>query len=997
MRQILLLLLLTSLSCFSQNVITIEAFVLDENTQQPIEFANVGFLEKGIGTVSDRNGKFVLRYDENLITVNDVLQLSTLGYASKSIPASQLFDVFGASNKVFLSSQTYDLTAVDLSNKTYEPLVIGNTNISEVNMGVWKNREALGGEIGTRVKVKNKNTRLKNLQFRIEENVSDSLLIRVNIYDYNKGYPKENLLSKNILHTVSVRNGMVEIPLKRYGIIVDDDIVVSIELVEVFGLQIGFAVAGSFGKGIAFTRTLSQDSWKKNSEVGMAFILDAEYSSTENKNTLKERPVAANILLYWDVSSAMEERRLSKELDLIKAYFKKNKKVAVEVVPFSHVPFPSRKFSIQNGKSDELRDFLSKQRYDGSANFERVLKTNPNEADIAFLFSSGQTLLEPLLPTLNIPVFSVNTLASANHYKLQEASFITDGHYLNLTKTSTEEAVKQVLFEMDDPFDYDKDARFVTTATVSGIVTTPNGVAQGAMVAIDGTFTATPTNLAGEYTIAAADGDVLTFSYLGMLPTKKSVSNQSNINVTLAPDGELLEEVLIAAKKKNEETIQTAFGKKKKDRLGLAGDQITSEEIGSQYSSLDDILVRLPGVIVTGFGANKRFLFARNRGSSVSLDTSPVIILNDIVYAQADTPYIDVQNIESITTLKSVMATNKYGNIAAGGAFYIKTKTVDLTAEGRPDGSQLLATGNDYVDELVPLNAAAKPSYLIALEKATSFEDAQNIYYAQKKKIEPTIPYFISVSNYFTKWDQDFASLVLSNISSLATTNVKALLSLAYSYEVQKDYINARSVYKHILKLQPSRSQTYRDLAKNLVELNKYQDAFELYKQILNNETAGVDFSGIQEIAETETRNLVARHKGEITYRDLPNSLLTGDFKQDIRMVFEWTDPMAEFEIQFVNPDKKYFNFVHTKFDTNEQLLDEIAKGYSCEQFLIDDAKVGIWVVNTTYLGNEPLKNPTYLKYTLYRNYGLPSQTKTTKMIELFNHSDKMTIDRFLN
>jgi tetratricopeptide (TPR) repeat protein len=285
----------------------------------------------------------------------------------------------------------------------------------------------------------------------------------------------------------------------------------------------------------------------------------------------------------------------------------------------------------------------------------------------------------------------------------------------------------------------------------------------------------------------------------------------------------------------------------------------------------------------------------------------------------------------------------------------------------------------------------------VALQKATSFEEAQDIYYLQKKTIAPSIPYFISVSNYFTKWDQDFASLVLSNIASLATTNVKALLTLAYSYEVQKDYINAHSVYEHILSLQPSRSQTYTEMARNLVTMERYQDGFELYNQILVNETPGVDFTGITEIAETEIKNLVAKHKSSITYQDLPNSLLEGNFKQDIRIVFEWTDPTAEFEIQFVNPQKKFFNFIHNKFDTNELLLDEISKGYSSEQFLIDDAESGFWVINTTYLGNETMKNPTYLKYILYRNYGLPTQTKTVKLIELFAHKKKVTIDRFLN
>lgn len=996
MRHILLLFLLTTIHCFSQNVITIDAFVIDEETQKPIEFVNVGFLDKGIGTVTDVDGKFILQYDEALIAPDDVLQFSTLGYGLKRIKASQLFDVFGKSNKVMLSPQRYNLQEVSLTNTTYLPITLGNTSVSEVNMGIWKDRNALGGEIGTRVKIKNKKTRLINLQFRVIENISDSLMVRVNIYNYKRGMPKENILSKNILSTIKTNQGMVTIPLQSYGIVVDDDIVVSIELLEVSGLQIGFAVAASYGKGLAFTRTLSQDSWKKNSDIGMAFILDAEYPSEEN-NALKERPLADHILLYWDVSSTMKTRRIAKELDILKAYFKENKNATVRVIPFSHIPLTPRVFTIENGKTADLLDYLSAWDYEGSANFENILKTNPDEADMAFLFTGGNTLLEPLLPTANIPVFTANTLAASNHYKLQEAAFITDGHYLNLTKTSTEEALEQLLYEVDDPFDYEKNPVVDMAEMVSGTVTTPNGPAQGAMVSIEGTFIETPTNLEGNFNIAAAEGDVLSFRYLGMVPKKKTVTTSKTLNVQLEPDGELLEEVLIAAKKKNDETIETAFGKKNKDRLGVAGDQITADEIGSQYQSLDQILVRLPGVIVSGFGDDRRFAFARNLGSSVSVNTLPVLIVNDVVYQQENAPYIDVQEIESITTLKTIMATNRYGNIASGGAIYIKTKSASSTGTARSKAPSLLVQGNDYEDVLVPLSAAASPPYLTALEKATSFDEAKRIYTLQKEKIAPSIPYYISVANYFSKWDKDYASLVLSNIAALANSNVKALLALAYSYEEQKDYLNALSIYKHIGLLQPSRSQTYRDIAQVLVAIGRYQQAFEYYKQILADETEGVDFSGLTEIAETELRSLLAQHKASVSYQDVPNTLLAPNFKQDIRIVFEWTDPTAEFDLQFVNPDKKYFTFVHNKFDTNELLLEEINKGYAMEQFAIDDAKAGLWIVNATYLGNETLKNPTYLKYTLYRNYGLPSQTKTIKLIELYNHSKKVTIDRFLN
>ncbi len=56
--------------------------------------------------------------------------------------------------------------------------------------------------------------------------------------------------------------------------------------------------------------------------------------------------------------------------------------------------------------------------------------------------------------------------------------------------------------------------------------------------------------------------------------------------------------------------------------------------------------------------------------------------------------------------------------------------------------------------------------------------------------------------------------------------------------------------------------------------------------------------------------------------------------------------------------------------------------GYSMADFLLDDELPGIWKVNTTYHGNKQL-TPTYLKATIYRNYGSRLQSKEIKVFRL--------------
>ena len=100
------------------------------------------------------------------------------------------------------------------------------------------------------------------------------------------------------------------------------------------------------------------------------------------------------------------------------------------------------------------------------------------------------------------------------------------------------------------------------------------------------------------------------------------------------------------------------------------------------------------------------------------------------------------------------------------------------------------------------------------------------------------------------------------------------------------------------------------------------------------------------------------------------------------RLVFEWNDSEAEFELQFVNPENQYYNWEHSLLANADRIKDEKLKGYSCEEYLIDDSLKGVWKVNVKYLGNKHL-SPTYLKVTAYYDYGTRRQREETKVFKL--------------
>ena len=90
---------------------------------------------------------------------------------------------------------------------------------------------------------------------------------------------------------------------------------------------------------------------------------------------------------------------------------------------------------------------------------------------------------------------------------------------------------------------------------------------------------------------------------------------------------------------------------------------------------LDVIVGKFPGIKVIGdnvANANPKILI---RGGSLSINNQAYAIFDIDGSIQTDFPsYIDPQQVKSISILKSLAATNRYGGMARGGAIVIRLK-----------------------------------------------------------------------------------------------------------------------------------------------------------------------------------------------------------------------------------------------------------------------------------------------------------------------------------
>ncbi len=541
----------------------------------------------------------------------------------------------------------------------------------------------------------------------------------------------------------------------------------------------------------------------------------------------------------------------------------------------------------------------------------------------------------------------------------------------------------------------------VTTITnkdniIRGVVRAEGKVLQGATVLLKGTLDEVYTNDKGIFEINAQAGDVLRINYLGMFPKEMPVElRKSDYIVNLTSKNNTLDEIVVQGVQRVDNTIQTAFGKETKDKIGYAVAEIKEEDFNTGATSLRDLITgRFSGVTVT-YNAYEGTAYRMRSTGSINNDIGPLWVVNGTPYQEEPT-FLDVQQIANITALKGLKAVSKYGTIARGGAFVITTKsnTFDENGTSRPRSG--LIPGNNYQEETITASAAEnEAAYITRLREIPNPNDQFAAYQQMARTQELSLEFYSDVVRYFQKNNLDNADKARSDLAYIARNNTKALRTLAYLYEEAEDYKKMLQTYERVLTIAPQESQSYRDMANALVVNKEYNKALEMYRNMLGERVKGVNFSGIEPVLKTELSRLVQLYKDKIEFERLPNEWLRADFKQDVRMVIEWTDASVPFEFQFVNPEKKFFKWMHTLEDNRDRLNQELKEGFQMEEFIIDDAPQGEWIINVQYLGEDSdYVLPPFLKYTIYRNYGTANETKQTRILKIFKQSKKVTLGK---
>jgi TonB-linked SusC/RagA family outer membrane protein len=208
---------------------------------------------------------------------------------------------------------------------------------------------------------------------------------------------------------------------------------------------------------------------------------------------------------------------------------------------------------------------------------------------------------------------------------------------------------------------------YAQNKVVKGKVTDAAGLPlPGANVIVKGTQKGTSTDFDGNYTINAASGQVLVFSFTGSKTEERTIGQSSVYDVKLSDNNTKLEEVVVVG-----------YGTKKRKDLTGSIVSVSAETLSSRpvQNAVQAMQGKAAGVDISSNERPGTVGKINIRGvRSISASNSPLYVVDGIPLNSGGIDFINPSDIESIDVLKDASATAIYGSRGANGVVIVSTK-----------------------------------------------------------------------------------------------------------------------------------------------------------------------------------------------------------------------------------------------------------------------------------------------------------------------------------
>jgi TonB-linked SusC/RagA family outer membrane protein len=289
---------------------------------------------------------------------------------------------------------------------------------------------------------------------------------------------------------------------------------------------------------------------------------------------------------------------------------------------------------------------------DVTLSVEQVFELIQKQTDYSFIY--GEDLFK-LAPKVNLKKGVIKAS------KLLEISLVSGNFLYEFTSDKT------IVLSRKKETSVTEVNQNLQTKAITGKVTNENGPLLGVTILVRGTAIGTTTDFDGMYTISAAVGDVLEFTFLGMQTKSITVGEADQINVKMEQNTTSLDEIIVT---------------------GVAGGTSVKKMTVSVTKVSEEALKMVPATSIAGALVGKvagarvtMSTGAPGSGNQIQLrsdtnlngSSSPLIIMDGIIITTSLAD-INVDDIESMEVVKGAAASALYGSRAANGVIAITSK-----------------------------------------------------------------------------------------------------------------------------------------------------------------------------------------------------------------------------------------------------------------------------------------------------------------------------------
>jgi TonB-dependent SusC/RagA subfamily outer membrane receptor len=693
-----------------------------------------------------------------------------------------------------------------------------------------------------------------------------------------------------------------------------------------------------------------------------------------------------NTTLIWDTSLSMKDRDLNKDFSVLEKVFSRVPDQEVQLILFN-ISTEEKTYHIKDGNWQVLKNDLEAVVYDG-ANVYALINGVAKHPNI-YLFTDGNRVYETDAPNLPEKSFLINSSPYRDEEFLKRTALINRNRLMDFAAILPENIGSLKKKESGN------------TLMIKGKVYVNNTPAPDVVISVKGNSNAIRSLADGSFNIQAQPGDSLIVSSRANNSYKViPIEGEESLVVFLEANVVSLEEVVLIEKRQEDGAeITTAFGKENVDKVGYAIQTIDQETITPIQTDVSQAVINKFSNVNLGNTEDLSKATMRSNTSILNNNYS-LVVIDGVPQRQSDSSrgagsqtsfdYVNPDNIASISVLKGYAATNKYGSLGANGVILITTKAAMTSKQNEELIDQARLTDNIY-SEPIEDSAAAVSEIRKKLEMTSSLAEAYSIYTSIRTNSASNMNFFYEGYDYFKTRSPEKAAVIISSVLELFPNDMSTLRGVALALSSLEYHEEVIRINNEILRSNKNNVQAYLDIALAKRGLKEHQKAVDLLLDLDRGQKyPSLNTTGIRKTLKREMRNLVHHERNVLNTSQLPPELLN-NVKYNVRLVFEWNDPEAEFNLQFVNPQKRFFNWEHNRMTSAERIKDEILNGYTSEEFeFYGEGVQGKWILNATYLDNIDATNrePLVLKCTLYQNFGYPDQS-VEEIVVHFNTPDE--------